>query len=64
MFAHFIKGVEASVDGVLGGYGHVNVIDIKGSEGFLKMLLSDRYADAGKNRHLVALGILSSLSDP
>lgn len=49
------EGVEASVDGVLGGYGHVNVIDIKGSEAFLKMLLSDRYADAGKNRHLVAL---------
>lgn len=48
MFAHFMKGVEASVDGVLGGYGHVNVIDIKGSEAFLKMLLSDRYADAGK----------------
>ncbi|KAF8412770.1 hypothetical protein HHK36_000740 [Tetracentron sinense] len=49
------EGVEASLDGVLGGYGHVNDADVKGSEAFLKFLLSDRFPDAASNRHLVAL---------
>ncbi|XP_052201913.1 alpha N-terminal protein methyltransferase 1 isoform X2 [Diospyros lotus] len=49
------QGVEASVDGVLGGYGHVNEPDIKGSEAFLNTLLADRFPDGGRNRHLVAL---------
>ncbi|KAF8412772.1 hypothetical protein HHK36_000742 [Tetracentron sinense] len=49
------EGVEASLDGVLGGYGHVNDADVKGSEAFLKILLSDRFPDASSNRHLVAL---------
>ena len=47
--------MEASVDGVLGGYGHVNDVDVKGSEAFLKTLFSERFADTGRNRHLVAL---------
>lgn len=51
-----IKGVEASVDGVLGGYGHVNDADIIGSEVFLKTLLQERLVNVGPNQHLVALG--------
>lgn len=47
------QGVDASVDGVLGGYGHVNEIDVKGSEGFLKPLLMDRFGS--RTRHIVAL---------
>ncbi|KAH7673703.1 Alpha-N-methyltransferase NTM1 protein [Dioscorea alata] len=47
------QGVEASVDGVLGGYGCVNEPDVKGSEGFLKPLLADRFGK--QKRHLVAL---------
>lgn len=54
-----LKGVEASVDGVLGGYGHVNEADVKASEDFLNTLLADRFPDAGRNQHLVALGALS-----
>uniref|UniRef100_A0A7N0T3P3 Alpha N-terminal protein methyltransferase 1 n=1 Tax=Kalanchoe fedtschenkoi TaxID=63787 RepID=A0A7N0T3P3_KALFE len=46
------SNVEASVDGVLGGYGHVNDQDLKGSEAFLNSLLRDRLL---RNRHLVAL---------
>ncbi|XP_043698558.1 alpha N-terminal protein methyltransferase 1 [Telopea speciosissima] len=49
------EGVEASVDGVLGGYGHVNDSDIKGSEAFLKTLLFDFFGADLRNRHLVAL---------
>ncbi|KAK3188779.1 hypothetical protein Dsin_028340 [Dipteronia sinensis] len=49
------EGVEASVDGVLGGFGTVNEADINGSEAFLQTLLSDRFPNAGKNQHLVAL---------
>ena len=50
------KGVEASMDGVLGGYGHVNEPDIKASESFLNTLLTDLFPNAGRNQHLVALG--------
>ncbi|ERN14764.1 alpha N-terminal protein methyltransferase 1 isoform X2 [Amborella trichopoda] len=35
------EGIEASIDGVLGGYGHVNDRDVKGSESFLRELLSE-----------------------
>ncbi|KAK9267350.1 hypothetical protein L1049_009774 [Liquidambar formosana] len=49
------EGVEASVDGVLGGYGQVNEADVKGSEAFLNTLLSERFVNAGRNQHLVAL---------
>ncbi|XP_058071693.1 alpha N-terminal protein methyltransferase 1 [Magnolia sinica] len=47
------EGVEASVDGVLGGYGHVNAVDVKDSEAFLRNLLIDQFG--GGARHLVAL---------
>lgn len=47
--------VEASVDGVLGGYGSVNDADIKGSEAFLTTLLSELLGGGGSNRHLVSL---------
>ncbi|KAK4440280.1 Alpha N-terminal protein methyltransferase 1 [Sesamum alatum] len=49
------QGVEATVDGVLGGYGHVNEPDIKGSEAFLNCVLAERFPDAGRGRRLVAL---------
>ncbi|KAK3041864.1 hypothetical protein RJ639_001232 [Escallonia herrerae] len=49
------QGVEASVDGVLGGYGHVSEADIKASEAFLNTLFADYIPDAATNRHLVAL---------
>ncbi|KAG9439550.1 hypothetical protein H6P81_019715 [Aristolochia fimbriata] len=47
------EGIEASVDGVLGGYGHVNDVDVQGSEAFLKPLLCERLGS--QNRNLVAL---------
>ncbi|KAK9133964.1 hypothetical protein Scep_013492 [Stephania cephalantha] len=54
------EGVEASIDGVLGGYGHVNGADIKGSEGFLKTLLFDRFGpNFATHQRLVALGEVS-----
>lgn len=46
------------MDGVLGGYGHVNDADIKGSEAFLQTLLSELVVDGGRDQHLVALGTL------
>ena len=44
--------MEASVDGVLGGYGHVNDADITGSEAFLNTLFSERFlvASAAANQ--------------
>lgn len=47
------QGVEASVEGVLGGYGCVNDSDVKGSEAFLKTLLPVRFGN--ERRHLIAL---------
>ncbi|GMN68015.1 hypothetical protein TIFTF001_037073 [Ficus carica] len=53
------EGVEASVDGVLGGYGHVNEPDIKDSEAFLSLLLNELFPRPSSattdQRHLVAL---------
>ncbi|KAI3436982.1 uncharacterized protein J3R85_005921, partial [Psidium guajava] len=49
------EGVEATTDGVLGGYAHVNDTDIKGSEAFLKLLLAERFPGGGRGRNLVAL---------
>eukprot|EP00250_Pteridium_aquilinum_P000098 c10114_g1_i1 orf=134-1219(+) len=45
------EGVEASVNGVLGGYGHVNERDVTTSDGFLKEM-SEIFL---KSKHLVAL---------
>lgn len=55
------KGVEATVDGVLGGYGHVNKPDIESSEAFLNSILAEQFPDAGRGRRLVTLGIIFSL---
>ncbi|KAM1244965.1 hypothetical protein ACFX2I_036218 [Malus domestica] len=50
------EGVEASTNGVLGGYAQVNEPDIMGSEAFLKQLLSERFPGATNGqRHLVVL---------
>ncbi|KAL8482200.1 hypothetical protein ACS0TY_028378 [Phlomoides rotata] len=50
------KGVEATVDGVLGGYGHVNKPDREGSEAFLNSVLAERFPDAAsRGRRLVSL---------
>lgn len=40
----------------------MNEVDIKGSEAFLQMLLSDRFPNARNNQHLVALGTFTFLS--
>lgn len=48
--------MDASVDGVLGGYAHVNEPDIKASEAFLNTLLTELVPNGGRNQHLVALG--------
>lgn len=57
------QGVEASVNGVLGGYEQVNEPDIQDSEAFLNTLLSETESlpNSDSERHLVALGI-STLS--
>ncbi|XP_078437104.1 alpha amino-terminal protein methyltransferase [Wolffia australiana] len=47
------EGIEASVEGVLGGYGCLNGIDVKGSDAFLGTLLEERFG--AENRRLVAL---------
>ncbi|KAF7067973.1 hypothetical protein CFC21_073778 [Triticum aestivum] len=47
------QGVEASTEGVLGGYGCVNDADVKGSAAFLRPILAERFGAA--KRHLVAL---------
>lgn len=49
------QGVDATVDGVLGGYGHVNKPDIESSEAFLNLILEEQFPDAGRGRRLVAL---------
>jgi protein N-terminal methyltransferase len=56
------QSVEASTEGVLGGYGCVNDADVKGSEAFLRPLISERFGTA--KRHLVALGELISARRP
>ncbi|WRX27537.1 Alpha-N-methyltransferase NTM1 - like 3 [Theobroma cacao] len=55
------EGVEALVDGVLGGFGQVNEADVKGSEVFLNTLLHERFDGGGRNHHLVALDCGSSI---
>ncbi|KAG9136572.1 hypothetical protein Leryth_014403 [Lithospermum erythrorhizon] len=52
---HYWQGVEATVDGVLGGYGHVNDADISASEAFLHTILAEKFPDAAKNNNFVAL---------
>ncbi|GMY38200.1 alpha N-terminal protein methyltransferase 1 isoform X1 [Fagus crenata] len=51
------QGVEASVNGVLGGYEQVNEPDIQDSEAFLNTLLSETETlpNSDSGRHLVAL---------
>ncbi|XP_019457659.1 PREDICTED: alpha N-terminal protein methyltransferase 1-like [Lupinus angustifolius] len=49
------EGVDASVDGVLSGFGIVNDADINGSEDFLKVLLSERFHIDNRHQPLVAL---------
>ncbi|KAL4288615.1 hypothetical protein AHAS_Ahas19G0303900 [Arachis hypogaea] len=49
------KGVEASMDGVLGGFANVNKPDIKCSEEFLKIILSERFPADARHQPLVAL---------
>lgn len=49
------EGVEASVNGVLGGYGHVNDRDVAASDGFLMEILSNMPESLLSSKHLVAL---------
>ncbi|KAI5069928.1 hypothetical protein GOP47_0014271 [Adiantum capillus-veneris] len=46
------EGVEASVNGVLGGYGHVNDRDVAASDGFILEILPEA---TRLSKHLVAL---------
>lgn len=55
--------MDATVDGVLGGYGHVNDADVAASDAFLTSILAERFpaqrdapTAARPSRHLVALG--------
>lgn len=50
------QGVNATVDGVLGGYADVNEPDITCSDDFLKIILSERFNADAKTQPLVALG--------
>lgn len=45
------------MEGVLGGYGCVNEVDVRGSDAFLRSLLPERFG--AEKRHLVALGSFS-----
>lgn len=55
--------MEASTDGVLGGFGHVSDADVRDSEAFLNGVLSELLPNAANSqRHLVALGTENSLS--
>lgn len=49
------EGVEASVNGVLGGYGHVSDRDVSASDGFLVEVLSNLSEAFLSSKHLVAL---------
>lgn len=49
------EGVNATVDGVLGGYADVNEPDITCSDDFLKIILSERFNADAKTQPLVAL---------
>lgn len=51
--------MNATVDGVLGGYANVNEPDISCSEDFLKILLAERFPGDVRNQPLVALGTRS-----
>lgn len=52
------QGVEASVDGVLGGYGNVNDRDVIDSKAFLAEIFKE-YPQS-KSSNLVALGEFST----
>lgn len=55
--------MEASTDGVLGGFGHMSDADVRDSEAFLNGLLSELLPNAANSqRHLVALGTENCLS--
>ncbi|KAL6198535.1 hypothetical protein ACLB2K_028324 [Fragaria x ananassa] len=47
------EGVEASTDGVLGGFGHVSEADIRDSEAFLNGLLSEVLPNAANGQRLL-----------
>ncbi|CAJ1935924.1 unnamed protein product [Sphenostylis stenocarpa] len=49
------EGVNATMDGVLGGFANVNEPDISCSEDFLKILLSERFPPDASRQPLVVL---------
>ncbi|CAH0556729.1 unnamed protein product [Brassicogethes aeneus] len=40
--AHYWAEVPATVDGMLGGFGHISQVDIRGSKTFIKQLLTSK----------------------
>jgi len=62
--AHYWKNADATVDGVLGGFGHVSTVDIADSRRFLKSLDGvgrDRAVDLGAGIGRVVKGLLLPL---
>ena len=51
------------MDRVLGGYSHVNDVDVKGNEAFLKTLFYERFVDARRIQHLIALDCGSGIGE-
>ena len=51
------------MDRVLGGYGHVNDVDVKCNEAFLKTLFYERFVDARRIQHLIALDCGSGIGE-
>ncbi|XP_075480383.1 alpha N-terminal protein methyltransferase 1 [Primulina tabacum] len=49
------QGVEATMDGVMGGYANINEADIVASEAFLKTILSEKFPHGSRGLNLVAL---------
>ena len=53
--------VEPSVDGVLGGFGHISPTDVEHSRGFLNKVFGENIDDAINNgQELVAAGRIQS----
>ncbi|KAJ0098156.1 hypothetical protein Patl1_28124 [Pistacia atlantica] len=50
-----LKKGEALFDGILGVFGKVNYVDIKGSEAFLQTFFFERINNVARTQHLVAL---------
>mmetsp|Transcript_20749 Transcript_20749/g.50349 ORF Transcript_20749/g.50349 Transcript_20749/m.50349 type:complete len:257 (-) Transcript_20749:253-1023(-) len=53
---HYWDGVDATVDGVLGGFGHVSGVDLKESQEFLTSLKNDGHLKLSEESRAVDCG--------